>query len=506
MSIKKIDYSLYLVTDRSLVPEGKSFLGQIERALEGGTTLVQLREKDTETGAFIDFALQVKELTRRFEVPLIINDRLDVALAIDAEGVHIGQDDMPLREARRLLGPKKIIGVSCNNEEEAAIAIAGGADYLGIGAVWFTSTKKNIKEPMGIEGLQRILKSIEKNPVPTVAIGGIGPKNASELIEGSYTGKLHVDGLAIVSAIMAAEDPKVACEELAGLIGNSLKKVGAKSDHSVENAIAFAVQAAKNIKEKTPMIHHITNYVVINDNANATLAVGASPIMSTNPQEFEDLAAINGAMLLNMGTLNDVDSMIKAAQVNARNNNPVILDPVGCGATSHRKKILSRFLELCDLTVLKGNAGEILSIAGLGGKSRGVDSVGNDDEKVLVSAVKSVAKQNNCIVGMTGPTDYISDGTRVIAIDNGDALLPMITGSGCMVSSIVACFTAVNRDDYLMATVSGILTVTVASELAAKREYVNGPGTFRAALIDELYNVANEPELLAKYARIRVIQ
>ena len=155
MSIKKIDYSLYLVTDRSLVPEGKAFLGQIERALEGGTTLVQLREKDTETGAFIDFALQVKELTRRFEVPLIINDRLDVALAIDAEGVHIGQDDMPLKEARRILGPKKIIGVSCNNEEEAAIAIADGADYLGIGAVWFTSTKKNIKEPMGIEGLQR---------------------------------------------------------------------------------------------------------------------------------------------------------------------------------------------------------------------------------------------------------------------------------------------------------------------------------------------------------------
>jgi thiamine-phosphate diphosphorylase/hydroxyethylthiazole kinase len=155
MSIKKIDYSLYLVTDRSLVPEGKSFLGQIERALEGGTTLVQLREKDTDTGAFIDFALQVKELTRRFEVPLIINDRLDVALAIDAEGVHIGQDDMPLKEARRILGPKKIIGVSCNNEEEAAIAIADGADYLGIGAVWFTSTKKNIKEPMGIQGLQR---------------------------------------------------------------------------------------------------------------------------------------------------------------------------------------------------------------------------------------------------------------------------------------------------------------------------------------------------------------
>lgn len=161
MSIKKVDYSLYLVTDRSLVPEGKTFLGQIERALEGGVTLVQLREKETETGPFIDFAFKVKELTRKFGVPLIINDRLDVAIAVDAEGVHIGQDDMPLTKARQILGPKKIIGVSCNTEEEAAIAIRDGADYLGIGAIWFTSTKKNIKQPLGVEGLRSNLFSVK---------------------------------------------------------------------------------------------------------------------------------------------------------------------------------------------------------------------------------------------------------------------------------------------------------------------------------------------------------
>ncbi|KAL9550837.1 hypothetical protein MBANPS3_004544 [Mucor bainieri] len=506
MSIKKVDYSLYLVTDRSLVPEGKTFLGQIERALEGGVTLVQLREKDTETGPFIDFAFKVKALTRKFGVPLIINDRLDVAQAVDAEGVHIGQDDMPLTRAREILGPHKIIGVSCNTEEEAAIAIRDGADYLGIGAVWFTSTKKNIKEPLGVEGVQRILKSMEANPVPTVAIGGIGAKNACELLEGSDTGKIHIDGLAIVSAIMAAEDPKVACEELLRLIRSSLSKVGVKANNTVKDAVQFAVQAAKNIKEKTPMVHHITNYVVINDNANATLAVGASPIMSTNRQEMEELAAVNGAMLLNMGTLNDVDAMILAAQANARHKNPVVLDPVGCGATKFRRETLARFLSECDLTVVKGNAGEILSMAGLGGKSRGVDSVGNNDEQLMVDAVKTLARQNNCVIGLTGPTDYVSDGERVFAIENGDALLPLITGSGCMVSSIVACFTAANRDDYLLATVAGILTVTVASEIAAAREYVNGPGTFRAALIDELYNVTNSPELLEKYARIRTIE
>lgn len=161
MSIRKIDYSLYLVTDRSLVPEGKTFLGQIERALEGGVTLVQLREKDTETGEFVQFASKVKELTRKYGVPLIINDRIDVAQAIDAEGVHIGQDDMSLAQARQILGPKKFIGVSCNNEEEAATAIRDGADYLGIGAVWFTSTKKNIKQPLGIEGVKSMYIDIK---------------------------------------------------------------------------------------------------------------------------------------------------------------------------------------------------------------------------------------------------------------------------------------------------------------------------------------------------------
>lgn len=444
-------------------------------------------------------------MTRKYGVPLIINDRLDVAQAIDAEGVHIGQDDMPLVQARQILGPKKIIGVSCNTEEEAEIAIRDGADYLGIGAVWFTSTKKNIKTPLGVEGLQRILKFIEKSPIPTVAIGGIGAKNAAELIEGSNTGKLHVDGLAIVSAIMAAEDPKVACEELLSIIRKSFVNIGVKENNTVEDAIQFAMNASKNIKAKTPLVHHITNFVVINDNANATLAVGASPIMSTNREELEELAAINGAMLLNMGTLNDVDMMIAAAQANARHKNPVVLDPVGCGATTYRRSIVKRFLDNCDLTVVKGNAGEILSLVGLG-KSRGVDSVGESDEKIMVSTVKTLAKQNNCVFCITGPIDYISDGERVYAIENGSEYLTLITGAGCMASSLVACFTAANRDDYLLATVSAILTLTIASEIAAAREYVNGPGTFRSALIDELYNVTNSPELLKSYAKIRSIE
>ncbi|KAI8377530.1 Hydroxyethylthiazole kinase family-domain-containing protein [Radiomyces spectabilis] len=505
MSPKHVDYSLYLVTDSSLVPEGATFLGQIEQALQGGVTLVQLREKESDTGPFIQLALQVKQLTQKYNVPLIINDRLDVAIAVDADGVHIGQDDMPLHKARQMLGHKKIIGVSVNNIEEATVAIQGGADYLGIGAVWYTSTKQLKKQPLGVVGVQNILKSMESHPIPTVAIGGITPENTSELFVGSRTDKLHLDGFAIVSAIMASADPKATCARWIETIRADRAKLGIKEHTDVDDAVSFAIQAASNIKANSPMVHHITNYVVINDNANATLAVGASPIMSTNREEMEELAAVNGALVLNMGTLNDISTMILAAQANARHGNPVVLDPVGTGATQFRRTTTDRFLKECDLTIIKGNGGEILSMAGRGGRSRGVDSVGQTDEENAVLAVKELAQKHGCIVGMTGPIDYISDGKRVFAIENGDQLMPCITGSGCMATSVVACFAAANRSDYLLATVGGILTLNVASELAANRSEVHGPGSFRAALIDELYNITNSPSILKQYARIRVI-
>lgn len=149
-----VDYTLYLVTERSLLPDGFDFLEHLELCLKGGVTLVQLREKNLDTRPFIDLARKAKAITQKYNVPLIINDRIDVALAIDADGVHVGQDDMPLSQVRHFIGPNKIIGVSVNNIQEAQVAIGGGADYLGIGAVWFTSTKKLSKKPLGVEGVQ----------------------------------------------------------------------------------------------------------------------------------------------------------------------------------------------------------------------------------------------------------------------------------------------------------------------------------------------------------------
>ncbi|KAI8086462.1 Hydroxyethylthiazole kinase family-domain-containing protein [Halteromyces radiatus] len=505
---KCVDYSLYLVTDSSLVPSNTTLLDQIEKALEGGVTLVQLREKDMDTGPFIDLANKVKTLTRRYNVPFIINDRLDVALAVDADGVHIGQDDMPMTEARKLLGHGKIIGVSCNNEQEAKKAVEEGADYIGIGAVWFTSTKELKKQPLGVDGVRRILESIDGYKGYSVAIGGINLNNAEELLLGGRpkSGSYTLDGLAIVSAIIGAADPKTVCQNFTSILQSTNTKQGLAVRNTVTHILEQWNQSIKNIHTTTPMVHHITNNVVINDNANATLAIGASPIMSTNRVEMEELAKVNGAMVLNMGTLNDIDTMILAAQVNNRHGNPVVLDPVGCGATTFRKQTVQRFLNEARMTIIKGNGGEILSMANRGGRSRGVDSLGNVDEKIAILAVKELAQQHQCIVAMTGPIDYISDGVRTYAIENGDPMLACITGSGCMVTSVVACFAAANRLDYLMATIMGILVVNIASELAMQRKDVHGPGTFRSALIDELYNITHKtPNVLQQRAKIRFL-
>jgi len=513
MSLKpQVDYALYLVTERSLLPEGHDFLEHLESCLKGGVTLVQLREKNLDTRPFINLAKQTKAITQKYNVPLIINDRVDVALAIDADGVHVGQDDMPLTQVRQFIGPNKIIGVSVNNIQEALEAVSGGADYLGIGAVWFTSTKKLSKKPLGVEGVQSILKMIKDKNISTVAIGGINMQNTPQLIIKSSTPGAHLDGVAVVSAIMGSAEPEQTCKDFAGVVRKYVTKCQDSQTHLKDQAdvaeiIDKIVKIIPTIRQKGPLVHHITNNVVINDNANATLALGASPIMATHPEDVKDLAAINGAMVLNMGTVDETitNAMVLAAQENVRHGHPVVFDPVGAVATNLRKKVSGRFLSECEFTVIKGNAGEILGLAGKGGKSRGVDSVGNEAEAVAAQAVKELALKHKCVVGMTGAIDYVSDGHRVIALENGHELMASITGSGCMATTVVGCFTAVEPTDILLATVAALTTLNIASELAASRADVQGPGTFRAALIDELYKLSKAPETVTSAAKIRWI-
>lgn len=200
--MKNLDLSLYLVTDKS--DDVEKFLKTIEEAIRGGVSVVQIREKTADTLDFYNLALKVKEITSRYDVPLIINDRVDVALAIDADGVHVGQSDMPCEVTRKLVGPNKIVGVSAATIEEAKKAEKDGADYIGTGAVFPTATKDDAPKITKKE-LKEVADSIN---IPVVAIGGITLENAHELKD---TG---IKGLSVVSAIMSSQNPKESSQKL----------------------------------------------------------------------------------------------------------------------------------------------------------------------------------------------------------------------------------------------------------------------------------------------------
>ena len=205
--MNNIDYSVYLVTDRDLL-KGRNLTEVIEEAILGGTSIVQLREKCASSLEFYEIAKEVKKVTDKYNVPLIINDRIDIALAIDASGVHLGQSDIPCSIARKILPKGKIIGVSAHNLKEAEKALKDGADYLGCGAVFNTSTKKDVTT-LSYEGLKEITDNIN---IPVVAIGGINENNIMTL-KGS-----GINGVAVVSSIIGKENVKGASEKLKELV------------------------------------------------------------------------------------------------------------------------------------------------------------------------------------------------------------------------------------------------------------------------------------------------
>jgi thiamine-phosphate pyrophosphorylase len=214
MKLQNVDYSLYLVTDRELA-RGRSTLEIITAAVQGGATVVQLREKDCSTREFIEQALAVRDFLKAHRVPLIINDRVDVAQAVEADGVHLGQTDMPLEMAKKILGDAMIIGISAESLEDAIQAEKGGADYLGVSPIYATPTKTDTAPPLGLEGLQTIRRAVK---LPLVGIGGLNQDNSADVI------RYGADGVAVVSAIVAADDPKAAARELKRIIEEAEKK------------------------------------------------------------------------------------------------------------------------------------------------------------------------------------------------------------------------------------------------------------------------------------------
>lgn len=203
----KIDYSIYLVTDRDLMST-ETLEEAVEKSIAGGCTLVQLREKDCSSLDFYNTAVRVKEITDKYNIPLIINDRLDIALAVDAAGIHVGQSDMPATVVRKIIGEDKIIGVSTGCLEQALKAQKDGADYIGVGAMYATGTKKDAN-PTSMEELRKIRENIS---IPIVVIGGINKDRIKD-----FDG-MKIDGFAIVSAIIAQRDIAKATKEIKDIL------------------------------------------------------------------------------------------------------------------------------------------------------------------------------------------------------------------------------------------------------------------------------------------------
>jgi hydroxyethylthiazole kinase len=252
------------------------------------------------------------------------------------------------------------------------------------------------------------------------------------------------------------------------------------------------------IRERKPLVHQITNYVVMNETANATLALGALPVMAHAVEEVEEMASVAGALVVNIGTLSKhwIEAMLLAAQAANKAGAPVVLDPVGAGATKLRTETAKRILGEAEVAVVRGNAAEVATLAGRQAEIRGVESIGASDSGAELA--KAAASELGCVVAVTGPVDHASDGEQSIAIANGHELLATVTGTGCMATAITGCFLAVAADRPLEAAAEALVAFGVAGEDAAKG--AKGPGTFHAALYDALYNL--DPVTLDDRARV----
>jgi hydroxyethylthiazole kinase len=251
------------------------------------------------------------------------------------------------------------------------------------------------------------------------------------------------------------------------------------------------------IRERKPLVHQITNYVVMNETANATLALGALPVMAHAVQEVAEMASVASALVLNIGTLSDewVEAMFIAGRAANRAGVPVVLDPVGAGATTYRTETSRSLLGELEIAVVRGNSAEIATLAGRQAEIRGVEAVGDGGGAELA---REAARALGCVAAVTGPIDHVSDGKTVHAVANGHELLSTVTGTGCMATAITGCFLGVRADDPLAAATEALIAFGIAGEDAAKR--AKGPGSFHVALYDALY--ALDPKKLDGRAKL----
>jgi hydroxyethylthiazole kinase len=251
----------------------------------------------------------------------------------------------------------------------------------------------------------------------------------------------------------------------------------------------LAEKAAGNlaaVREKKPLIHNITNFVVMNYTANALLAMGASPVMAHARNEVEEMVSFAGALVLNIGTLTEdwVESMIKAGRKASELNTPIILDPVGSGATTLRTESARKIIAQIRISIVRGNASEILSLQKQDSKTKGVDAIHSVED--AAQAARSLAQELKSILAITGPVDLVTDGKKVLRVFNGHPLMGYVTGTGCTATSVIGAFLAVDPDP-VSAAVTGLAFFGLAGEIAAEKAFA--PGSFMIQMLDALYTI-----------------
>lgn len=254
----------------------------------------------------------------------------------------------------------------------------------------------------------------------------------------------------------------------------------------------------RDLRTTAPLVHNITNFVVMNFTANALLAIGASPVMSHAAEEVEDMVSIAGALVVNIGTLSPewVKGMKLAMQKAAQTGKPVILDPVGAGATPYRNAVLTELLNTASPSIIRGNASEIMALAGSNIQTKGVDSTASSADSL--EAAKALSLKYGSVVSVSGETDVIVSGTKTAFISNGVPMMTRITGMGCTASALAAAFAAINSDPF-QAAVSAAAAMGVCGELAHRHAKL--PGSFQIAFLDSLADIS--PAHLAELAKVK---
>lgn len=255
----------------------------------------------------------------------------------------------------------------------------------------------------------------------------------------------------------------------------------------IDNGTLSAAFSA--LKTKSPLVHNITNFVVMNNTANALLAAGASPVMAHAVEEVAQMTSISSALVINIGTLSSqwVDAMIIAGKTANEKGVPVVFDPVGVGATDYRKQTCKKLLSEFHPDIIRGNASEIISLCDGNASTKGVDSTASSNS--AIEFAKAAALQYHCIVSVSGPTDYITDGNLVYAVENGSEMMPMVTGLGCTASALTGAVAGVCKN-YLEAALLAMIINGVAGEMADRKS--EGPGDFQVNFINALYLLSSD--------------